>query len=197
MKKFLLSITALILIFVLFTGCSLIKQEPAGQGTENNPSTENSPSTEEKPKDIQTVQSENSSLSMDFPKSWKETNLNDIATIQMAAVLKEQYMIVIEESALDFDESFTLDDYTAIIVENMKAGVEGAEEPILSDITVGSSVPAKQFELTGTVDKIKVKYLITCIENNGVFYQVITWSLQSRYDEAKPVFDEILTSVTF
>lgn len=197
MKKLVMSIIVLTLILALFAGCSVPKptdesKEPSEQNTESNQGEEN------KSEDTQTVQSGNSSLSLDFPKSWRETDLNDIATIKMAAIAKEQYMIVIEETSVNFAENFTLDDYTSIILGNTKQMLIDFEEPSVNEVMIGDNLAAKQFELTGTLEnKIKVKYLVTCVENDGVFYQITAWSLQSTYDEAKPVFDDILKSATF
>ena len=188
MKKLLISITALVLILTLFAGCSAFMkgfreglEQTRGKDTEG----------------VQTVKSDRSSLSMEFPNSWKEASLHDVATIQMAFAAKEQYMIVIEESASDFDDGFTIDDYAAIILENMKTTVEVTGDSTITDTTIGGNLAAKQFELAGSIEKVKAKYLVTCIENDGIFYQFTAWSLQSKYDEAKPAFEDVLKSIAF
>lgn len=146
-------------------------------------------------KEFQTVKSSETSLALEFPKSWKEQELNEIATIEMANLAKEQYLIVIEEALEDFADDFTLGDYADIIKENMLAVVETEEDPVIKDLKIGDNIDAKQFELAGTIEKIKVKYLVTCTEIDGYFCQITTWSLQSKYDKNKPVFDEIINSV--
>lgn len=148
--------------------------------------------------ETQTVYSAKSALAMDFPKSWKQQNdLNEEASVQMGYPVKEQYMIVLEESTDDFVDDFTLDDYISIVFSNMQVSVEVSENTEITDITINDNLNAKQFEIAGAVEKIKIKYLITCVEYNGVFYQITAWSLQSKYDAAKPVFDEILNSISF
>jgi len=58
-------------------------------------------------------------------------------------------------------------------------------------------LPAKQYEITATTEGIKAKVLFTCVENEGIFYQIMAWSLPSKYAEAKPVFEKILNDASF
>ena len=174
MKKFLLSVLVLLLVFSL-AGCLAKDAEES----------------------VQMITSEETSLSMEFPTSWKKSDLNSDATIQMARLEKEQYLIVFEESTVDFIDEITLDEYVDLAKYQMEAGVETTSEAVVKDVKLGTDIVAKQFELEGVVDKIKVKYLVTCVENDDYFYQFITWSLQSKYDECKPVFDQILNSIAF
>ena len=55
--------------------------------------------------------------------------------------------------------------------------------------------PAVQFELSGEIDKIKISYLITLVETDGNFTQLLFWTLQSRMDEKRDMF--INASSTF
>ena len=188
MKRLLLSISALVLILTLLTGCNAF-MEGFNKGLEG--------ALEKDSEGVQTITSDQSQLSVDFPKSWKEEELNGIATIQMANMVKEQYMIVIEEAADDFEDGFTVGDYAEIIIENMQTVVSGATVSSIDDVTIGDNLAAKQVELSGSVDGIKCTYFITFAENDGFFYQFTAWSLPSKYDAAKSVFEDILKSVTF
>jgi hypothetical protein len=145
----------------------------------------------------QTVSSAESNLSLVFPGSWKENELNSIASLQMAQVVREQYLLVIEEYTSDFGYSFTLDDYASTILNNMLNTIDTTDSPVIRDTKIGLDINAKQFEITATVDNIKAKYLVSFAEVNGIFYQFVAWSLQSKYDAAKPVFEEILDSARF
>lgn len=147
--------------------------------------------------ETQTITSAESGLSMVFPKSWKKQNdLNEEASVQMGYPVKEQYMIVLEEKKEDFVDDFTLDDYISIILSNMQTAVEASENTEITDVKI-NGLSAKQFEISGAVERIKIKYLITCVENDDVFYQITSWSLQSKYDACKPIFEEILGSISF
>ncbi|MCL2884124.1 MAG: hypothetical protein FWF49_01385, partial [Oscillospiraceae bacterium] len=145
----------------------------------------------------QVIKSTDSNLSLTFPASWSKQDMNDQATIQMALPSKEQYLMVIEESASDFASDFTLADYTSSVLTSMSAKLTGPNAPAINDAAVGGGSPAKQFELTGTLQQINLKYLVTCVELDGIFYQLIAWSTASKYDAARPAFDTILASLTF
>ena len=183
MKKLLILAVAIVMLTAQFTACGPIASI-LGDAIDNSSDTP------------QTVATRSGDLTMEFPGSWTNLVLNEVAAVQMGFALKEQYMIVIEESAEDFDEDFTIDEYAQIIAGNMLVSVESAETTPIADVTIGSEIAAKQFEITGSVNKIKVKYVITCAIYNNTYYQFTAWSLQSKYGEAKSVFDTILQSVS-
>ena len=185
----------------MLAGCGTINlpanlQDSIKEGLQEGLEQASSTPKESAPEKVQTITSDFSSISVDFPESWKTENLNDVATIQMARIAKEQYMIVIEEESVDFSDDFSVGDYADIIRTSMETVIETPEATEITDSVVGG-VAAKQFELSGSVNKIKVTYFITCVENDGMFHQFTAWSLQSKYDEAKPVFESILESVVF
>ena len=198
MRKLLLSASALVLALVLFTGCSAFLEgfKEGFEEAQEKLSSSDSAKSDSADNDSAS-KSSSSGLSVDFPDTWKETELNDIAILEMSRVAKEQYMIVIEEDGSNLNNDFTLGDYTEIIKNNMTGAVEDAEVSTLSDVTIDGRLTTKQFELSGSVQKIKVKYLVTCMKNDNTFYQFISWSTQSKYAEAKPVFESILKTVTF
>lgn len=183
MKKNIVFLLALVVMLVFLSGCGILEsiKDSLGDGEDGT----------------QTIKSDVTGLSLEFPKSWKKEELNDVASIEMARLSKEQYMVVIEEEMADFEDGITVDDYAEIILENMSAAVEGSGNPTIKEVTIADGIVAKQFELAGTISKIKAKYLVTCVENDGVFYQFTAWSLQSKYDAAKPVFDTILDTISF
>ena len=149
---------------------------------------------------LQTITSAESSLTLSFPKAWKvyHGELHDDASIEIANPAKEQYMIVLEESAEDFVEGFNVDDYLEIFLEGMVEGIDLEVEPVIQPAKFGKDgLDARQARMSGAVDSIKVEYFLVCAEVNGIFYQVIAWSLPSRFDAAKPLYDEVIASATF
>ncbi len=51
-----------------------------------------------------------------------------------------------------------------------------------------------QYEITGSVDGIRIKLLHTTLAGDKYFHQLVAWSLISQYDENRPTFDKILHS---
>jgi hypothetical protein len=178
MKKKFLPVAALVLAFALLGGCGSV-----GDGL-------NSPASP------QTITSSISSLSLEFPSSWQEIDLNTGSSIEIARLAKEQFLLVREEPSVYFGDGYTLDEYAELVKALIETSAEAPESSATTDIVI-NGIPAKQFEQSCIVEKVKLKYLITCFEHDGTFYRFSAWSLLSLYDEAKPVFEGILETITF
>lgn len=171
MKKLFAIITAAFLIAAM-SGCSLI--------TQMNKPTE--------------VMSADGALSIMVPGLWDLTSqeLNDEADIAVSYASKEQYVIVLAESKQDFDE-MTLEAYFSMIEEHMSGSVEDADWSATEDITI-NGCDAKQAELAGTFENIKIKYWVTIVETPNYFSQIIGWTMQSKAEENEPVIKNIINS---
>ena len=141
--------------------------------------------------------SSQSGLALQIPDSWGEYELTPDATIQICDRQLTKSMIVFEEPDADFTDDFTLEGYTYLILELMLENDENAEFSEISDITIGGNIMAKQFELSCVIDNIKLRYLVTCTKVDDTFYQFCAWTVQSQFNNAKPVFEKILNSASF
>ena len=119
--------------------------------------------------------------------------MHEDAVIQAASLIGEQYIIIIRENREDFGSKFTLDSLTDIARDNFKKGATDTflSQPISVKI---NGYPARQFETSGEVDNIKVKYLYAIIETPQNYYQIITWTLSSKFDKNKSIFSEVINS---
>jgi hypothetical protein len=128
------------------------------------------------------------------PGNWKtETDLNEEATLQAANRFSELYVIVIRESKEDFGETPTIDVVTDIVRDNL--------QKTASDAVLSESVPvningynARQFEASATVQNMKAKYIYGVIETPQNYYQVITWTLASRYEKGRETLINVINS---
>jgi hypothetical protein len=147
-------------------------------------------------KAFQTMTSPTSSISLTFPGAWTEIDFGPNATIEMMHTAKERAMSVVEESSADYASGFTIHDYTELLKSVFEST---AGEPVISTTTnvIIGEISAEQFEVSCVIEKNKLVYLITCFERDGTFYRIGAWTTPSKYDEAKPVFDSILETVTF
>lgn len=128
------------------------------------------------------------------PGSWqKQTTLNDVATIQAANLLGELYVIVIPESKEDIDKSVNLDFVTNVIRENLTKSINSTvfSEPV--SVTI-NGMPAKQFEVSGEAENVKIKYLYAVVDAPQTYYQVVTWTLTSRFESNKDKLLEVINS---
>ncbi len=128
------------------------------------------------------------------PGTWRTDNsLNEQATLQASNRSGELYVAVIRESKGDYGKTANLDFLTNLLREHMRKTVSDSvlTEPIA--VTIGG-YPAKQFEVSGEVENIKVSYLYSVVDTPQNFYQVITWTLTSRMENNRPKLLEVINS---
>lgn len=166
----------LLSVFLLlsFTGCSLVNKVKDSVGTSDKK---------------QTIASSDGKFEVTVPGNWKEDKgLNDEAVLQVSNRIQEKYLIVIDESKQDFDASFTLKDYAALVKDNMVKSGQDMSTGTEKEVTVNGE-KAQYFEISGTVDKIKAKYIVVIAQDKDNIYQIISWTLASKFDKNK---DEML-----
>lgn len=148
----------------------------------------------EKTQATQVLTSTDNCCQITVPGTWRtETVLNNAATLQASNRLGEEYIVVIRESRQDFGKAVNLDLVTNAVRDNLRKTLS---DPVFSD-PVSANVngyPAKQFEISGEAQNIKAKYLYAIVETPQNYYQIITWSLVSRFDENRPQLLEVINS---
>lgn len=127
---------------------------------------------------------------------WKQDDqLNSEAGLQISNRIAEKYVIVISETKDNFAADMKLEDYYNIISDNMKQAVTSSTFQGPVDVTVNGS-PAKQFEVHGEVDKTKVGYIVTVVETGTGFHQIISWTLENKFEKHKDELMEVSRSFT-
>jgi len=190
MKKLvLISLLLLLTVSVVLLNACV----PALFGSILDDMTENA--LEEQVPEPQEITSDVTGIVFSFPENWTEDDeLNEEAAIQMFNFMDIQGFVLLEESTLDFADDLDVQIYGDLIVENFTTD----EPPILSEwneVSIGlEGIPGKQIEITGLVDHMKFKYLITVFKKDTYFYCISCWSTPSRYLEALPAFESILAS---
>ena len=143
----------------------------------------------------QTVKSYNSNITMEFPKDWDDDGHQlAYASIEMYSYSRNQAVIVVEENMEDFVDDITIDDYAWFVLQSVQDVFGTTQIPAIEDIQIGDGIYGKQFEISGEIEYRKLTYLATCAEAKGIMVQFRIVSLQSEYDEMKPIFDNILNS---
>ncbi|WP_449062831.1 hypothetical protein [Planomonospora algeriensis] len=126
------------------------------------------------------------------PNDWKKLALLDSAGIQQGNTVKEQYLMVISESASGFD--FDLGGYAEAVTEKLQASLT---DPVLGEYRslFVNGAPARQYELRGTTQGLDIVYWVTFVEGEQSFHQVIAWTLADRSDIHGPLLRQV--SATF
>jgi hypothetical protein len=171
----------LLFLFILFlvSGCSAVRD--IKEQLDKNKS----------PKVITAMDSKSE---LTVPGGWSvKTDLHEDAQLQVADLISQQYLIVISESKADFAKDLTLKEYTEMIKQNPKETVADAEFSEIKSTLVGG-YPANQFEATGSVDKIRIKWLFTIIDAPKNFHQIVAWSTPSRFEKNREIFVNTINS---
>jgi hypothetical protein len=141
------------------------------------------------------IQSDNQDFHLTKPRGWKVDNkLNDEADIQIANEKKEGYFIVLSELKTDFEVTVDYKRHSQITRDLMKEELTNYQE-VSDPMTVRiNGMKGVQYEITASVDEVRIKILHTTLDGDRYFHQLIGGSLYSKYDLNKLTFDKILNS---
>lgn len=148
----------------------------------------------DKSKKPEILMSTDGKCQLTVPGSWKtEKDLNDDATLQTSHRFDELYVIVIPNSKADFTEEMTLDSLTQALRADFSGNVPQAEStnPVRTFVNGNE---ARQFEMSGSVKGIKAKYIYTVVDAPNNYYQIISWTLASRYETNKTKLLEVIST---
>lgn len=124
------------------------------------------------------------------PESWTiQTNINDQAMIQAGDLAREEYVLVIADAKVDLAPNVDLGRYAELVVSNMRARPAVSNLKVLeaSPTTVGTQ-KALRYDITATVDSTNIGYEYLIVEGSDRYYQVMTWTLLSQFEDKKPIF---------
>jgi hypothetical protein len=128
-----------------------------------------------------------------IPAGWSsQEDLHDEAEIQAANGRQEQYLIVLTENKSDFVDT-DLARYAEIVSESLVETAGMNEAPEAKSATINGR-PAIQYEISGTVDNLKIVYWLTAVEGTKNYYQVLTWTLASKAEENAPILQQVVES---
>lgn len=127
------------------------------------------------------------------PGNWKtQPGLHPDAILAVANLREEQYLMVLPQKKSDFVGNMSASQLAGLLIENYK-DTSTSEVPIQNatytqpQLAVVNGKSASRFEIAGTVKGIRANYVITVAEGKDSYYQIVTWTLASKFDKNKPV----------
>lgn len=145
-------------------------------------------------KRVEAVSSTGVPYELKAPGHWSRQNLGSSeADIQWGNLFREEYLATVSEPVVDFDDSYTLDKYAELLAGLTSEGMENLKK---GDIVPSehSLYPARECRIEGTIDGIRIVYLIFYFQGEKDFYQLNMWTLPSKEAKAFPVFREVAAS---
>ena len=135
-------------------------------------------------------------LSINVPDDWQErSKISEGASIGAGNSAREVYVIVMAESREDFSEDFTLSNYTDAVLSLTKNIMQTAQlSPTLQRYKI-NGLPAEQAEITGEVNGLSIRYLLTTVESDKGFFHMLSWTTAARYQANRSVMQEVANSL--
>ncbi|WP_010269079.1 PsbP-related protein [Paenibacillus senegalensis] len=172
-------------------------ETPPGEPQESqSPETSPTPDTDTEAPELEgnALESADGHLQIHVPDDWKEDNeLNPQALLGASNRAQEKYFIALPFHKSDLADDAALDDFASVMNDNLSMSTTNMQIVDEQDIQI-DGMNAKQYELTAEVDQIKVTYLLNYVEQGEYFYQLATWSTQSKFAEHKSEFEQVLKS---
>jgi hypothetical protein len=139
------------------------------------------------------LRSDDGSIQVTAPGTWKQIpDLNDQADLQVGYARQEQYLIVLTENQVDLVD-IDLEAYSDMVLEQMPSVIESSETSAARIMQINGR-PAIQYEISGTVDNIKVVYWLTSVEGEKNFHQILAWTLDSKAETNRPIMLKVIES---
>ncbi len=132
------------------------------------------------PSNIERFVADNGTVELMVPSSWRRQELHPEAIVQVGNLRAEAYLVVHYEPKSDLPD-FDIDRYADVIVGSM---AENYVDPKIQYIgnTVTNGMPGHHYRMDTKLDEYDLTYLVAIVEGKQDYYQVITWSLASRYN---------------
>lgn len=129
-------------------------------------------------------------------------DLNENASLQYSNIVKEFYIIIIDESkdemqkALENNELLglyenNLDGYSKLILDNFESNVEVSYHSEKRDTTI-HNLKAKLVEYDAISNKVDAFFKYALVEGKSHYYQVLLWTLKDKKNDHTAEMSKII-----
>ena len=141
-----------------------------------------------------TVVSSDGRSKLVVPAGFKvDDTLHDDAELEVSNVWEENYLVVLTESKLDFDD-ITVDEHSELTLGILVDSLDSARiEKGPRELRI-HGLRALQYEVRGSIDGVRVVYLHTTVNGKESFYQIVAWTLPSKFKENEPKMRGMIAS---
>lgn len=132
------------------------------------------------------------------PDYMQETRgLNDAATFQFQSEIKQAYTMIIDDSKaglLSVGIGFASPELYYRSIEGFYLNEGDAPASSVQRLTINGK-QAVQAQLTRRFDSVDLAYLITIVETDGYFYQIVSWTTTENSSSLLNDFKKIASSL--
>ncbi len=135
----------------------------------------------------------------------KSTDLNPDASLEYQNMVKEFYVIVIEDSKEEMKKSLEenqltgqysndINGYANLLMQGFEQKIKISRKDPLVD-TVVNNMPAKHLRISGKVDGIDAYYSVAFVEGKNTYYQVMAWTTAAKEKQYSERMTKIIHSL--
>ena len=179
------------LLSLTLIGCS----DPASTDAETG-ATEVSPQVVRRTLRGRTLRDASQRVQVQLPRGWEPApsgTLHDSADIYARNVDERLYLLVVSENDSNV-QRFGIDDNAHEYRMLLANALDSPPELTRTDVNEINGPSAVQYEISGRVDGVAVVYLHTTVVVEDTYYQIVTWTEESRFPIAEEEFQEVIGS---
>lgn len=141
-----------------------------------------------------TLQSTESRATLQVPTSWRKgVAENEVATINAGNTYREAYVILIEE----IDDEYNLtgrEDYASVLEEYYQSAFNNYRLLDSGSFKSISGEPSQYIKFSATEEGYDVVYIMAAYNSDNQYYQVLAWTLETRYQRNEAALWEVVKS---
>jgi hypothetical protein len=130
-----------------------------------------------------------------LPAGWSiKTDLNDRADLRVGNAQQDAYLIVLSDPKVDFADKITYRDHARMRLDRLVKAIDGAKVARGPTELVVGGRPAIQYEVHGTVEDIRIIYLLTTVDGSESFHRLLAWTVPSRLESNRKALEDVIGS---
>jgi len=146
-------------------------------------------------KGLLTLKTDDSKAEIDVPSSWIVFDKADApqSTLFAGNEKEDVFVSIPSDNKNDLSDDVDINYYAELIEKQMADNESNSNMGEMRNLKINGK-NALQYEFSGEYEKTKIKHLITIIESDSNFYQVNSWTTQSKFESYKDTFKDIANS---
>jgi len=133
------------------------------------------------------------------PRNWRDLSRQisiEDASLAYGNLLSEEYCAVISEPLEDFidegiEEDLDLSEFAEVVIQMISFDLEDLEVSGPYAAPLPRAPHAMRAEIRAKMDGLDLAYVLTVIETDSHFHQVVQWTLAEHIDQRRPIFDAV------
>lgn len=185
-------LVSLVMVTFMFTGCSSNNTKDAtNKNTVEQSENKNESNDKKEETEYKSIFSKAKTFQLNIPKTWVELDNNHEDTfISALSESKTDYVTVTKEQKADLSDKVTIDSYMDTLIDSWFEDLSKVKKSDIKELDINGQ-KARQIQID---DNVRTFYIITIIETDTSYYQVIMTTSPSGLEDHKGEFEKIISS---